>query len=58
LGLREEQWLAQQFEAAGLELKWRRDKPAKHGKAHDRADPVFLARSKEITTLYCLTVKA
>lgn len=55
LGLREAGWLEAQFARAGLAVKWRRDKGAKHGKAKDASDPLHQARARETTTLYCLT---
>ena len=54
LGLREPGWLVVELERAGLTLKWRRDRAAKHGKAKDASDPLHAARSRETTTLYCL----
>lgn len=55
LGLRAPGWLAEQFAAHGLTVAWQRAKPAKHGKAKDRDDPLHAARTKEVTTLYALT---
>jgi methylase of polypeptide subunit release factors len=55
LGLRPADWLAGQLERAGLTLASRVDRPASHGKARDRSDPLFAARSREVTTLYRLT---
>jgi len=55
LGLRAPGWLDGLVGRAGLELKWRRALPARHGKARDRDDPLHEARCREKTTLYCLT---
>ena len=40
--------------AAGLHVKWKKTTPARHPKADDANDPLHAARSKEVTTLYCL----
>jgi methylase of polypeptide subunit release factors len=56
LGLRSEAWLDEQLAAAGLEVRWKRAAPAKHGRAKDRSDPLHQARSRETTSLYCLAV--
>ncbi len=55
LGLRPQGWLEEQFARCGLTVKWKRSTPAKHSKAKDRSDPLHTARSREVTTLYCLT---
>lgn len=57
LGLRPVGWLEEQFEAAGLVVKWKKSKAPTHGKAKDREDPLHAARSREVTTLYGLGVK-
>ncbi len=57
LGLRPAGWFAEQLQSAGLVIKWQKAKAAKHGKAKDRDDPLHAARSKELTTLYCLSVR-
>ncbi|MBF5041969.1 class I SAM-dependent methyltransferase [Aggregicoccus sp. 17bor-14] len=54
LGLRAEGWLEAQLREAGLKVKWKRSTPARHGKAKDTSDPLHAARSREVTTLYCL----
>ncbi len=54
LGLRPADYLPAQFAAAGLQVKWKRTAPAKHPKASDASDPLHEARTKEVTTLYCL----
>lgn len=57
LGLREAGWLAAEIDLAGLEVKWRRDRAAKHGKASDPRDPLHHARSRETISLYSLTLR-
>lgn len=54
LGLREETWLDQQFAAAGLKVSWKKSVPARHSKAKQREDVLFVTRAKELTTLYRL----
>jgi hypothetical protein len=54
LGLRPGDWLATQLQRTGLQVKWKRSTPARHGKAQDASDPLHAARSREVTTLYCL----
>jgi methylase of polypeptide subunit release factors len=43
-------WIAQ----AGLQVVEKHDTRPRHGKAQDKADPLFAARNKEITSLYRL----
>jgi len=57
LGLRPAGWLDERLERAGLVVKWTKAKAATHGKAKDQADPLHAARSREVTTLYCLGVR-
>lgn len=45
-------WIAD----AGLLVKYRLDTPAKHGRSQDETDPLFAARSAEVTSLWCLQV--
>jgi SAM-dependent methyltransferase len=54
LGLRPQGWLEEQLARCGLTVKWTRATPARHSKAKDRSDPLHAARSREVTTLYCL----
>lgn len=55
LGLRPQGWLQEQFARCGLTVKWSRSTAARHSKSKDTSDPLHMARSREITTLYCLT---
>jgi precorrin-6B methylase 2 len=55
LGLRSADWLDQELARTGLAVKWKQSTPARHSKAKDRSDPLHAARSREITTLYCLS---
>ena len=43
-------WIAE----AGLEVKYRLDTQPKHGRSQDNTDPLFAARSAEVTSLWCL----
>ncbi len=43
-------WIAD----AGLSIKYRLDTQPKHGRSQDATDPLFAARSSEITSLWCL----
>jgi SAM-dependent methyltransferase len=54
LGLRPAGWLDEQLARCGLTVKWTRSTQARHSKARDRSDPLHAARSREVTTLYCL----
>lgn len=42
------------FDAAGLKVKYRLDTYPKHGRSQDETDPLYAARSSEITSLWCL----
>ncbi|MFY2562893.1 50S ribosomal protein L11 methyltransferase [Corallococcus terminator] len=55
LGLRPSGWLQEQFTRCGLTVKWSKSTAARHSKAKDTSDPLHMARSRETTTLYCLT---
>ncbi|WPB78283.1 class I SAM-dependent methyltransferase [Archangium violaceum] len=54
LELRAADWLEQELARCGLAVKWKRSAPARHSKAKDKSDPLHAARSREVTTLYCL----
>ena len=43
-------WIAD----AGLTVKYRLDTQPKHGRSQDETDPLYAARSSEITSLWCL----
>lgn len=43
-------WIAD----AGFSIKYRLDAQPKHGRSQDETDPLFAARSSEITSLWCL----
>ncbi|MFJ3054651.1 methyltransferase [Herbaspirillum sp. NPDC087042] len=58
LGLRAPGMLADAIAAAGLEVVARHDIKPRHGKAADRDDPLFVARSKETTSLWRLRARA
>lgn len=55
LQLRTREELLSWFAEAGLEVKYRLDTQPKHGRSQDNTDPLFAARSAEITSLWCLT---
>ena len=42
------------FADAGLAVKYRLDTKPKHGRSQDNTDPLFAARSAEVTSLWCL----
>ena len=54
LQLRTREELLGWFAEAGLEVKYRLDTQPKHGRSQDSTDPLFAARSAEITSLWCL----
>ncbi|MGB7817095.1 MAG: class I SAM-dependent methyltransferase [Methylotenera sp.] len=54
LGLRTKDELHKWIADAGLSVVEKRDIAPKHAKASDQSDPLYLARSKEITSLYRL----
>ncbi len=43
-------WIAD----AGLQVKYRLDTQPKHGRSQDTTDPLYAARSSEVTSLWCL----
>ena len=54
LQLRSRDQLLNWFSDANLEVKYRLDTQPKHGRSQDETDPLFAARSAEITSLWCL----
>jgi hypothetical protein len=54
IGLRKPDELTEWIAEAGLEIFQRLDTQPKHAKAQDKQDPLFAARSKEVTSLYRL----
>jgi methylase of polypeptide subunit release factors len=54
LGLRTRDELMQWIADAGLHMVEKLDIAPKHAKAQDKSDPLYVARSKEITSLYRL----
>jgi len=56
LGLRSQEELQQWIDEAGLQVVERLDIEPQHGKASNPLDPLYKARSKEVTSLYRLQV--
>jgi predicted RNA methylase len=56
LGLRTRDWLLSRIEATGLKVVARLQTKPQHPKALDASDPLHVARSKEITSLWRLAV--
>ena len=54
LQLRSRDELLGWFAAADLAVKYRLDTQPKHSRSQDHTDPLFAARSSEITSLWCL----
>ncbi len=54
LQLRTREELLGWFSDSGLKVKYRLDTKPKHGRSQDDTDPLFAARSAEITSLWCL----
>lgn len=54
LQLRTREELLDWFANAGLAVKYRLDTKPKHGRSQDDTDPLFAARSAEVTSLWCL----
>lgn len=54
LQLRTREELLGWFAEAGLTVKYRLDTQPKHGRSQDTTDPLFAARSAEVTSLWCL----
>lgn len=57
LGLRSRDELLSEFDSAGLQVIGRNDVPARHPKAADETDPLHVARSAEITSLWRLAAR-
>ena len=58
LGLRGANEIANLIEQAGLRVLKKHDIRPQHGKVFDTTDPLHLARSQEITSLWCLNLAA
>jgi len=54
LQLRTREELLGWFADSGLKVKYRLDTKPKHGRSQDNTDPLFVARSSEVTSLWCL----
>lgn len=54
LQLRTREELLGWFANSGLKVKYRLDTKPKHGRSQDNTDPLFAARSSEVTSLWCL----
>ena len=54
LQLRTREALLDWFAEAGLTVKYRLDTQPKHGRSQDESDPLYAARSAEVTSLWCL----
>ena len=54
LQLRSREELLGWFADSGLKVKYRLDTKPKHGRSQDESDPLYVARSAEITSLWCL----
>ncbi|MGP4952628.1 methyltransferase, partial [Psychrobacter sp. T6-1] len=54
LHLRTREELLGWFADSGLTVKYRLDTQPKHGRSQDETDPLFAARRREITSLWCL----
>lgn len=57
LQLRTREELLNWFSEAGLAVKYRLDTQPKHGRSQDATDPLFAARSAEVTSLWCLVAQ-
>jgi methylase of polypeptide subunit release factors len=58
LGLRSREALLALFDEAGLSVLGRHNARPEHPKALDRTDPLYAARSAEVTSLWRLAVRA
>ena len=54
LQLRTREELLGWFAGSGLKVKYCLDTKPKHGRSQDESDPLFAARSSEVTSLWCL----
>ena len=54
LQLRTREELLSWFADSGLKVKYRLDTKPKHGRSQDESDPLYAARSSEVTSLWCL----
>ena len=54
LQLRSREELLGWIKEAGLKVKYRLDTLPKHGRSQDETDPLYVARSSEVTSLWCL----
>lgn len=54
LKLRTREDLISWIDESGLKVKYRLDTEPTHGKSQDESDPLFEARSAEVTSLWCL----
>ena len=54
LQLRTREELLGWFADSGLKVKYRLNTKPKHGRSQDESDPLFAARSSEVTSLWCL----
>lgn len=58
LQLRTREALLDWFAEAGLAVKYRLDTQPKHGRSQDKSDPLYAARSAEVTSLWCLQAQS
>ena len=58
LQLRTREALLGWFAQAGLAVKYRLDTQPKHGRSQDESDPLYAARSAEVTSLWCLQAQS
>ncbi len=56
LGLRPRDWLSEHFAQWGLSAAQQIDARPTHARTRDRSDPLHEARSREVTSMYVLTV--
>lgn len=58
LQLRTREALLDWFAEASLTVKYRLDTQPKHGRSQDKSDPLYAARSAEVTSLWCLQAQS